>query len=138
MHDDVSPEVAAAVDLGLEQANRGTPLQGVRRLSALARHDGVVVGGAVGRTWGQCCELQQLWVSAEHRHRGVGSRLLQEFERRAQERGCRLVYLDTFSFQAPVFYEGHGYAVAHEVRGLTHGAVKYTMTKTLASHEARA
>ena len=115
VRDDVSPEDAAAVDDGLAEANQATPLQDVRRLSALARHQGEIVGGAIGRTWGQCCELQQLWVSTEHRRRGVGSRLLQAFERRAQERGCRLVYLDTFSFQAPVFYKAHGYAVAHEV-----------------------
>jgi N-acetylglutamate synthase-like GNAT family acetyltransferase len=133
VHDDVSPDDAAAVDHGLDQANRSTPLQDVRRLSALARREGVVVGGAIGRTWGQCCELQQLWVSAEHRHRGVGSRLLQEFERRAQERGCRLVYLDTFSFQAPAFYKAHGYAVTHEVQGFTQDAAKYTMTKALTS-----
>jgi N-acetylglutamate synthase-like GNAT family acetyltransferase len=98
----------------------------------VARQQGEVVGGAIGRTWGECCELQQLWVSAEHRHRGVGGRLLQEFERRAQERGCRLVYLNTFKFQAPLFYKAHGYEVAFEVQGFTHGVVKYTMTRALA------
>jgi hypothetical protein len=33
--------------------------------------DGTVVGGAIGRTWGECCELQQLWVSAELRSTGI-------------------------------------------------------------------
>jgi ribosomal protein S18 acetylase RimI-like enzyme len=31
--------------------------------------------------------------------------------RRAAERGCRRVFLDTFSFQAPGFYQKLGYQV---------------------------
>ena len=34
---------------------------------------GRVVGGAVGRWWGQCCELQQLWVEVSYRYRGIGT-----------------------------------------------------------------
>ena len=133
VHDQVVPEDAAAVDAGLDAANLAAgPISDVRRLAAMAHaEDGQPVGGAVGRTWGECCELQQLWVSAAHRHQGVGSRLLQEFEQRARGRGCRLVVLDTFSFQAPEFYKTHGYEVAFEVRGYAQGVVKHTMTKML-------
>lgn len=133
VHDQVAPEDAAAVDAGLDAANIAAgPLRDVRRLAAMVHSaDGRPVGGAVGRTWGECCELQQLWVSAEHRHQGVGSRLLRDFEAHARARGCMLVYLDTFSFQAPEFYKAHGYEVAFEVRGYTQGVVKHTMTKRL-------
>ncbi len=133
VHDQVAPEDAAAVDAGLDAANLAAgPLRDVHGLSAMAHAaDGQPVGGAVGRTWGECCELQQLWVSAAHRHQGVGSRLLQAFEERARARGCGLVYLDTFSFQAPEFYKAHGYVVAFEVRGYTQGVVKHTMMKRL-------
>lgn len=134
VHDQVPPEDAAAVDAGLDAANiaAAASLRDVRRLAAMAHAaDGQPVGGAVGRTWGECCELQQLWVSAAHRHQGVGSRLLRDFESQARARGCTLVYLDTFSFQAPEFYKAHGYEVAFEVRGYTQGVVKHTMTKRL-------
>jgi len=50
-----------------------------------------------------------LWVDASYRFHGVGSRLLAEAEAAACEKGCRGVYLDTFTFQAPKFYERHGY-----------------------------
>jgi len=138
VHDQVAPEDAAAVDAGLDAANIAAgPIRDVRRLAAMAHTaDGQPVGGAVGRTWGECCELQQLWVSAVHRHQGVGSRLLQDFEQRARARGCGLVYLDTFSFQAPEFYKAHGYEVAFEVRGYTQGVVKHTMTKRLGSERS--
>ena len=133
VQDQVAPADAAAVDAGLDAANLAAgPLADVRRLAAMAHApDGRPVGGAVGRTWGECCELQQLWVSAEYRRQGVGRRLLRDFEQRARARGCRLVYLDTFSFQAPRFYRAHGYTVAFEVRGYTQGVVKHTMTKVL-------
>lgn len=138
VHDQVTLEDAAAVDAGLDAANIAAgPIRDVRRLAAMAHSaDGLPVGGAVGRTWGECCELQQLWVSDAHRQQGVGSRLLRNFEERASARGCALVYLDTFSFQAPEFYKAHGYEVVFEVRGYTQGVVRYTMTKRLGSERA--
>ena len=92
---------------------------------------GTVVGGAVGRTWGACCELRQLWVAPGYRGQGVGSRMVRMFERRAGERGCRLAYLDTFSFQARPFYEALGYEVVLEIEGFSDGISKYTMTHSL-------
>jgi GNAT superfamily N-acetyltransferase len=55
--------------------------------------------------------VSNLWVHAELRRRGVGRRLLQEAERRALARGCHSAWLDTFSFQAPGFYQRLGYEV---------------------------
>ena len=97
---------------------------------------GDVIGGAVGRTWGECCELQQLWVAPEQRQRGIGSRLVRMFEARGRERGCRTFYLYTFSFQAPSFYQALGYRPAHEIRGFPDGIVKYLMMRNVASDES--
>ena len=71
-------EDAAAVDAGLGAFNRAAGGTGaVRRLACFARApDGRLVGGAVGRTWGRCCELQQLWVDEKHRGAGVGRELV--------------------------------------------------------------
>lgn len=87
------------------------------------------MGGAVGRTWGRCCELLQLWVAAEHRAGGVGSRLMREFEGRARQRGCDVFYLTTLSYQAPEFYRKHGYDVLAQVSGYPQGIVKFLMHK---------
>jgi ribosomal protein S18 acetylase RimI-like enzyme len=118
-----------AIDTGLEQHNYAVaPLTEVSQLATFATDDaGAVVGGAVGRTWGQCCELLQLWVAPEHRSNGVGSRLLQEFEAHASTRGCSIFYLTTLSYQAPEFYRRHGYSVLAQIAGYPHGIVKFLM-----------
>lgn len=122
----------AAVDEGLESHNHEAAprLAEVSRIAAFARDSsGQLIGGAVGRTWGACCELLQLWVRVEHRNAGVGSRLVQEFESAARARGCRVFYLTTLSFQAPDFYRRHGYVVLAQIDGYPEGIVKYLMHK---------
>ncbi|MBL8509047.1 MAG: GNAT family N-acetyltransferase [Chitinimonas sp.] len=121
------------VDQGLDLANSAAaPLQDVRPLACFAQSaDQATVGGAVGRTWGHCCELQQLWVDPAQRQQGIASALLALFEARARQRSCQLCYLETFSFQAPGFYQKQGYQVQAELAGFPDGIVKYLMSKVL-------
>ncbi len=70
-----------------------------------------VVGGLLAAVWGGVLYIRILWVAQALRGRGHGRRLLEAAERRAFERGCHRVYLDTFSFQAPGFYEKQGYEI---------------------------
>lgn len=65
-HDDeFPPDAAAAVDSGLDGFNAAAaPLHEVRALAVFARDaSGAVLGGAIGRHWGEACELQELWVT---------------------------------------------------------------------------
>ena len=135
LHDDPPAADAALVDAGLGAANlAAAPLHAVQPLACFARDAaGAVVGGAVGRTWGECCELQQLWVAPTLRGRGIGSRLVGLFEARAMERGCLTCYLETFSFQAPAFYRRLGYETRAEIAGFAPGIVKQLLLKTLAA-----
>ncbi len=131
LHDDVPVEAARAVDEGLGTFNASAaPLHEVRALSCFARDaSGRVVGGAVGRSWGLCCELQQLWVEPVSRGKGLGARILRAFEGRARERGCRTFYLETFSFQAPDFYRSQGYEVGLALHGMAPDVAKYIMVR---------
>lgn len=139
IHDAVPPVEARIVDDGLGDANElaAPSIATVAQLSCFARDaEGVVIGGALGRTWGECGELQTLWVAPAHRQHGIATRLVRMFESRARERGCRTFYLYTFSFQAPRFYQSLGYRPAHEIRGFPDGIVKYLMMRTVASDES--
>jgi GNAT superfamily N-acetyltransferase len=131
VHDDLPPAESALVDQGLGDANdAAAPLHEVQPLSCFARDEaGTVIGGAIGRTWGRCCELQQLWVRADVRRQGIGASLVRAFEARARGRGCSIFYLETFNFQAPAFYRSLGYETAYEHRVYPHGIFKCVMVK---------
>jgi len=58
-----------------------------------------------------CLYIDVLWVKEELRKDGYGSALLNEVEKIAKEKGCKLIDLDTFDFQAKDFYIKHGYGV---------------------------
>src|SRR5580765_7596398 len=70
---------------------------------------GNVVAGISGYTWGGCCYVQYLWVAEAHRGTGLGSALLRAAETNARDKGCSVAILSTHSFQAPGFYNRHGY-----------------------------
>jgi ribosomal protein S18 acetylase RimI-like enzyme len=83
-----------------------------------------IVAGAAGHTWGETCELRQVWVAASARGRGLGRRLIAEAEAEAVRRGCRQLVLATHSFQAPAFYRKLSFDVISELpdypRGYSH------------------
>ena len=94
--------------------------------------DGEIVGGLYGATcWGWLM-IDGLWVDAELRGEGLGSRLLLEAEALAMARGCRGAWLGTFDFQARPFYERHGYTVFAELPGFPAGHTHYHLRKDLA------
>jgi ribosomal protein S18 acetylase RimI-like enzyme len=132
VHDDVPREEAHIVDEGLGESNKALArVQDVRGLSCFVRSPGgEVVGGAVGRTWGACCELQQLWVDPRYRRQGLGSRLVRQFEQRGAARGCHTFYLDTFSFQALGFYRSLGYRPKLEIGGFPDRIRKFIMVRS--------
>lgn len=70
---------------------------------------GDLAAGLSGWTWGVAAGIAMTWVRAGDRGAGLGSRLLDSFETTARERGCTHVFVTSFTFQAPGFYERHGY-----------------------------
>lgn len=156
-HDGVPEDEASLVDAGLDQDNmRSAPLHAVQGISCFAyladRHaaemigtvaaEGIkaesntLIGGAVGRVWGRCGELQQIWVADDFRRQGIGAMLIAEFECLAARHGCSMIYLETFSFQAPALYRTSGYEEKLVLEGYPDGIRKYTMVKILPSMPA--
>lgn len=71
--------------------------------------DGLLLAGASGWTWGGAAGIAMTWVHDEHRGQGLGAQLIGAFETEARARGCTHVFVTSFTFQAPSFYEGLGY-----------------------------
>ncbi len=92
---------------------------------------GEKVGGLLGNTHGNWLFVKYLWVREDQRGQNIGSALLKQAEVTAKERGCRYAFLDTFSFQAPAFYEKHGYMSVFTLEEYPVTGKRYYLTKTL-------
>lgn len=92
--------------------------------------DGAIIGGILGGTYWGYLYVDILWVREDHRHRGIGTKLLQEAEREAIRRGCHHVHLDTMSWQAPDFYKKYGYEVIGVLPDIPTGNQKYLLMKS--------
>ncbi|MDQ7917871.1 GNAT family N-acetyltransferase [Mesonia sp. MT50] len=68
-----------------------------------------IIGGLYGRSLWGTLEIKTFVVKTENRNEGIGRKLIKEAEKEAKNRNCRFVSLDTFSFQAPEFYEKLGF-----------------------------
>lgn len=93
--------------------------------------DGKMAGGLIGATHWDWFHIDLMWIRDALRGRGYGRGLLTRAEDEARRRGAKNVYLDTFSFQAPGFYERHGYRVFGELRDFPAGHHRYFLTKEL-------
>jgi putative acetyltransferase len=74
----------------------------------VAEHDGEIVG--IGALVVEKAELRACYVASEASRKGVGSALVREIERIAQEHGLGSLELDS-SVTAEPFYLAHGYGV---------------------------
>lgn len=92
---------------------------------------GATVGGLIGRTLFRWLIVELLFVPAEYRGRGLGADIMARAEAIARERGCLGIWLDTFSFQAPGFYEKLGFERFGQVDGHPPGAARVFLQKRL-------
>jgi GNAT superfamily N-acetyltransferase len=103
-------EASAAMGLGDEV-----------ELAIIVRDAGRIVAGISGWTWGDCCELQNLWVDSSLRGQWLGTRLIAAAEAEAAARGCTQTVHFTYDFQARRLYERAGYELVGRVEDFPSG-----------------
>lgn len=109
---EASPELDRRLSDELDRVNaratRGT--DPARELTVQVLDEaGELAAGMSGWTWGVAAGIAMSWVREDSRGAGLGTRLLDSFEAEARRRGCSHVFVTSFTFQAPGFYERHGY-----------------------------
>ena len=104
------------------QASAAMGLGDEVELAIFVREAGRIVAGISGWTWGDCCELQSLWVEPGLSGRWLGIRLIAAAEAEAAARGCKQTVHFTFDFQARRLYERAGYELVGRVEGFPSGA----------------
>jgi GNAT superfamily N-acetyltransferase len=92
---------------------------------------GELVAGIFAESYWGWMDIEKLWVSEDHRGKGLGSRLMDEAENAAAARGCRKLFLTTFGFQAPGFYLKRGFSILGIREDYPPGGRYYWLEKTL-------
>lgn len=122
------------IDFNRRQAG---PLRYSRSVISARDDKGRLLGGLILQSYWRESYVELLWLSARARGTGIGTKLIQEAERRARRRGTRVMHLNTYSFQAPAFYEGQGYRRFGAVAGSPRGARRYYYVKRLSATASR-
>ena len=130
------PETRAAILEGLiafnQQQTEGT--QSPPRNIALALRDpetGKPVGGLTARIGYSRMFVELLYVPESLRGRGLGAELIGKAEAVARDNGCIGIWLDTFSFQAPGFYQKLGYSLFGTLTDYPPGHSRFFLHKLL-------
>jgi len=81
-----------------------------RSLSCLLRDsEHQLQAGISGFSWGGYATIEWLWISPLLRGASLGSQLVRAVEVEVRARGCRVIRVNTHTFQAPDFYRKLGY-----------------------------
>lgn len=105
--------------------------QSPKDLGIYYKDNGAVVAGLIGQTHGNWLTVKYLWVSEALRGRHLGTKLLMQAENTARERGCHYSFLDTFGFQAPLFYKKQGYREVFTLENYPVSGKRHYLTKAL-------
>lgn len=126
-------EARKAVAAGLDAFNaRYLPEMHPQSFAVTVTETGEIVGGLVAETMSGWMVINLLWVDERYRRQGFGRRLLKEAEAEAARRDVHSILVDTFSFQAPVFYERNGYRAYGQVEGFPQAGITWIrLRKTL-------
>lgn len=95
-----------------------------------------ILGGLWAWTSFSVLHIDLLFLPEALRGSGLGRQLIQQAEEEAIRRGCVSAWLDTFSFQAPGFYQRLGYAIFGVIEDYPPGHSRYFLKKTLATRSA--
>lgn len=68
-----------------------------------------IIGGLYGKVSYRWLLIDLVSVPESMRGQGIGERLMRMAEEVAQKKNCTGIWLETFSFQAPAFYQKLGY-----------------------------
>lgn len=91
-----------------------------------------LAGGMFGHSGMGWLYIDYLWLADGQRGNGLGAHLLALAEDQARQRGCIGVFLYTYSFQAPGFYQKQGYELLGVLDDCPPGHQRFYLKKRLA------
>ncbi|WP_294353683.1 GNAT family N-acetyltransferase [uncultured Clostridium sp.] len=99
---------------------------------------GEIIAGILSRMYcWNCLFVDTLFVDEIYRGQGLGEKLLKEVEKVAINKGCELIHLDTFDFQAKDFYLKYGYEIFGVLEDCPQGHCRYYLKKKVRKNARR-
>lgn len=115
-----------------ESQQRVLQTEAYKKFVVTASMAGEIVGGGIAyASLYYIGYLDTLWVAESARNKSIGSQLLASLEARLKEYGCDNCHLETFDFQAPSFYQAHGYQELGKIYHPKSQLTEYFFTKRL-------
>jgi len=131
-HDLAMADIDALEDHLYAHNRKMTGRDDARGLAFVIRDDsGRITAACAGYSWAGSAELKQLWVHEHLRGQGHGRTLLAAFTDEAKRRGVRQVFVASYSFQAPQFYERAGFERVAEIADWPPGHANILLRKVL-------
>ena len=131
-HDLTPIEIDAIEDHLYEHNRAATGRDDGQGLGFMIRDEnGRTVAIAAGYTWAGVSEIKQMWVDEAFRGQGYGRALLDAMVTEAQRRGVSRVWVSSYDFQAPGFYERAGFKRMAELDGWPDGRTNVILCKVL-------
>jgi len=128
------PRAEAVVTDGLAAFNKSVFGRVDARTLDVVVHDpgtGEIVGGLLGHSSLGLFFLDLFYLPQHLRGAGFGSRIIALAEDEARQRGCTAAFVYTVIFQAPGFYERHGYRRFGEIPCPPAGATRTFLSKAV-------
>jgi N-acetylglutamate synthase-like GNAT family acetyltransferase len=130
---DLSPdEIDVIEDHIYDHNRRATGRDDGEGLAFVIRDEvGRTIGVAAGYSWAGTSELKQMWVEEAYRGCGYGRELLNAFVVEAVSRGVRQIWVASYDFQAPGWYEKAGFRREAEFVGWPDGHSNVILCKRI-------
>jgi len=91
------------------------------------------IGALAGYSWAGVAEIKQLWVAEDRRGGGLGRALVEAAVAEAEMRGCAVIWVMSYDFQAPDFYELCGFDRVAELADWPPGHRQVILRRRLSS-----
>lgn len=128
--DDDRDSAQAVIDLLIDHNAPFLGRPGVQRFRrAVFDAQRRIVGGLLGEFRTHWLHVDILVLDKSLRGSGIGRALIEQAEAAARERGCHGLWLDTFVFQAPDFYEHLGFTRFGTIENFHDGQARYFYLK---------
>ena len=97
---------------------------------------GEFIAGLLGFTHFNHFFVSALYVDQQFRKEGIGRELMKRAEALALEQGCDVIYLDSFDYQAPGFYEKLGFEIFGKLEDYPPGHQRFYLRKRTRDSES--